>query len=188
MKKKKKEYVLPLVSQFEKEAKPLDVMMSDNTTTRVYTTKAPEDKRNGYTLFVMPGWGTVLPAWDKFLVDAMKDFDVVYFESREKRSSGFTRKSDLGMHRMAMDIKDTITDLNLDESKLVLFGSCIGATTLAYGMVEEMYNPFMPVLLAPPGRFEVPPVFRQLIPIGPTFLWPVAKPIIRYWINKFKSD
>ena len=48
MKKKKKEYVLPLVSQFEKEAKPLDVMMSDNTTTRVYTTKAPEDKRNGY--------------------------------------------------------------------------------------------------------------------------------------------
>ncbi len=188
MNKKKKEYVLPLVSHFEKEAKPLDVMMSDNTTIRVYTTKAPTDKRNGYTLFVMPGWGTVIPAWDNYLLEAMKDFDVVYFESREKGSSGFTRKSDLGMHRMALDIKDTITNLNLDESKLVLFGSCIGATTAVYGMVEEMFNPFMPVLLAPPGRFEVPPVLRQLIPFAPTFLWPIGKPIIRFWINKSKSE
>ncbi|MCG3260280.1 MAG: alpha/beta hydrolase [Candidatus Heimdallarchaeota archaeon] len=188
MNKKKKEYVLPLVSQFEKEAKPLDVMMSDNTTIRVFTTKAPADKRNGYTLLIISGWGTVLPSWDELLIDAIKDFDIVYFESREKGSSSFTRKSDLGMHRMALDIKDTITNLELDESKLVLFGSCLGATMIVYGMVEEMYKPFMPVLLAPPGRFEVPPVLRQLIPFLPTFIAPVLKPIIRFWINKFKTE
>lgn len=188
MNKKKKEYVLPFVTQFEKEAKPLDVMMSDNTTIRVYTTKAPTDKRNGYTLFIISGWGTVIPSWDELLINAVEDFDVVYFESREKGSSSFNRKSDLGMHRMALDIKDTITKLELDESKLVLFGSCIGATTIIYGMVEEMYNPFMPVLIAPPGRFEVPPVVSYLIPISPTFLWPVVKPILRFWINKFKSE
>ncbi|MCE7749860.1 MAG: alpha/beta hydrolase [Candidatus Heimdallarchaeota archaeon] len=188
MNKKRKEYVLPLVSQFEKEAKPLDVMMSDNTTIRVFTTKAPADKRNGYTLFIISGWGTVLPSWNELLIDAFKDFDIVYFESREKGSSSFTRKSDRGMYRMALDIKDTITNLKLNESKLVLFGSCIGATTIVYGMVEEMYNPYMPVLLAPPGRFEVPPVLSYLIPISPTFLWSIAKPILRFWVNKFKTE
>ncbi len=186
--KKKKEEIFPLVAQFEKEAKSLDVMMSDNTTVRVYTSEAPTNERNGYTLFVISGWGTVLPSWDVFLMEAAKDFDVIYYESREKASSGYTRKSDVGMHRMVLDIKETIESLKIDQSKLVLFGSCIGATMICYGLVEEMFSPFMPVLLAPPGRFEVPPVLRQLIPIGPTFLWPVAKPIIRFWITKSKSE
>jgi hypothetical protein len=187
-KEKKKDQIFPLVAEYEKAAESKDLMMSDNTTIRVYIKKAPSEKRNGYTLFVISGWGTVLPSWDVFLVEAMKDFDVVYFESREKRSSSFTKKSDKGMHRMVMDIKESIEILKIDQSKLVLFGSCIGATMICYGLVEEMFSPFLPVLVAPPGRFEVPPVLRQLIPIGPTFLWPVAQPIIRFWITKTKSE
>lgn len=187
-KEKKKDYIFPLVAEYEKIAKSQDIMMSDNTTIRVYTAEAPSEKRNGYTLFVIAGWGTVLPSWDVFLMEAKKDFDVVYYESREKRSSSFTRKSDLGMHRMVMDIKETITSLKIDPSKLVLLGSCIGATMICIGMVEEMFSPFLPVLLAPPGRFEIPPGLRYLIPIGPTFLWPVAKYISRIWVTKTKSE
>ncbi|MCK4896927.1 MAG: hypothetical protein KAS47_08960, partial [Candidatus Heimdallarchaeota archaeon] len=99
------------VSEFEKLAKSEDLVMSDKTSIRVLTSKPKESKANGYVLFVNPGWSTVVPSWDNFLIEAMKDFEIVYFESREKASSGLTKKSEVGMPRMALDLKEVIEQL-----------------------------------------------------------------------------
>jgi len=176
------------ISEFEKKSEAINIPMSDGATIRIYRSIPAKEKFNGYSMIVMPGWGTVVPAWDQFLLEAVKDFDVIYFESREKGSSDLPKTAKVGMERMAFDIHDIIKHLKLDESKVVLFGSCIGATTIAYGMFKNMYNPYLPVLVAPPARFEFPPVFRQLIPISPTFLWGAVQPIVRLWITKFKSN
>ena len=176
------------VSEFEKNSKSFDLPMSDGAKLRIYRSKPPKKDFNGYSMIVMPGWGTVVPAWDYFFMEAIKDFDVIYFESREKGSSYLPKTAEVGMDRMAYDIHDVIKFLKLDEEKVVIFGSCIGATTIAYGMYKNMYNPYLPVLLAPPARFEVPPVFRHLIPFSPTFLWVPVRPIITLWITKFKSN
>ncbi|MHA1199368.1 MAG: alpha/beta fold hydrolase [Candidatus Heimdallarchaeaceae archaeon] len=176
------------VSEYEKIAETMMVPMSDGSKLRVLRYTPPKDKFNGYTIVLSVGWGTVIPAWDALLMDAIKDFDVVYYESREKGSSELPKKYAVGMDRMAQDIQEVIEYLKIDEKKLILFGSCIGATKIIYGMYKKMYNPFMPVLIAPPARFEVPPVFRQLIPFGPTFLWYPAQPIIRWWVIKTKSE
>jgi pimeloyl-ACP methyl ester carboxylesterase len=175
------------VSEYEKLAKAQDLVMSDNTSIRVLTSKPEKSKANGYVLFVVPGWSTVVPAWEKFLMEAMKDFEIVYFESREKASSGLTRKSEVGMPRMALDLKEVIEQLKLDEKKLVMFGSCIGATTIVCGLVDKLYNPHLPVLVAPPARFEYPEFHRPFIAITPSFFLNIAKPLGRFWLIKFKS-
>ena len=153
------------VSEFEKIAEMMMVPVSDGSQLRVLRYTPPKDKFNGYTLVLSVGWGTVVPAWDLLLMDATKDFEVVYYESREKGSSILPKKYAVGMDRMAKDIQEVIEYLKIDQKKLVLLGSCIGATKICYGLHKGMYNPFMPVLIAPPARFEVPPVLRQLIPL-----------------------
>ena len=180
--KEKNEIVV--LSEFEKKAEIITLTMSDNTPIRVLKTKAAKKENTGLTMFVNPGWATIVPSWNEFLMEAIKDFDIIYFESREKASCDLTRKSEVGMERMASDIKEVIEQLDIDENKLVLFGSCLGATTIVYGLFKDMYNPAMPVLVAPPARFEVPPVLRQLIPVAPAFLLEPIKPIVRFWIRK----
>ncbi|MHA1259106.1 MAG: hypothetical protein ACTSRO_05595 [Candidatus Heimdallarchaeaceae archaeon] len=177
-----------LVSKFEKKAKTKDIIMSDNATIRVFYSNPEKEDANGYSIIVVAGWGTVLPSWDEFLLDIMKDFEVIYFESREKASCSLPKKSDVGMDRMAYDLKEVIEQLQLDEQKLVIFGSCLGATTIAYGLFKRFFNPFMPVLIAPPPRFETPPVLRWFIPIAPAWLLKPTKPILRWWVKKFKSE
>lgn len=176
------------VSKFEKKAEELMVTMSDGASLRILRSTPPKEKFNGYSMVLMVGWGTIVPSWDPLLMEAIKDFDLIYFESREKDSSNLPKSSEVGMERMAKDIQEIVEQLKLDEKKLILFGSCFGATTICYGMYKNMYNPFMPVLIAPPARFEVPPVLRQLIPFSPTFLWGAAQPIIRWWIISFKTE
>ncbi len=176
------------VSEFEKKAESIDLQMSDGATIRVYRSTPPKEDFNGYSIVLSVGWGTVVPAWDSLLLEAIKDFDVVYFESREKGSSVLPKSSEIGMDRMAKDLQEVYEQLEIEEKKLILFGSCIGATTIVYGMYNKMYNPFLPVLIAPPARFEVPPVLRYFIPFGPTFLWKPAQPLLRWWVTKFKSE
>ncbi|MHA1668743.1 MAG: hypothetical protein ACTSUR_08800 [Candidatus Heimdallarchaeaceae archaeon] len=54
---------------------------------RVLRTYVPAETRNGFILFFVAGWGSVVLGWLDVLLEAMNDFDMVYFESREKASS-----------------------------------------------------------------------------------------------------
>ncbi|MCE7742886.1 MAG: hypothetical protein GOP50_10565 [Candidatus Heimdallarchaeota archaeon] len=176
------------VSEFEKIAESIQIPMSDGATIRVFKFTPSKKDFNGYSLVLSVGWGTVVPAWDALLMDAAKDFEVVYVESREKGSSDVPKTADLGLERMAKDLHEAIKFLKIEDNKLILLGSCIGATMVILGMHKNMYNPFMPVLIAPPARFELPPGLRYLIPFSPTFLWKPAQPVLRWWVIKSKSE
>ena len=76
-----------ILSKFEQIATERNLKMSDGSTIRVLTHRAPEESRNNLTMFMIGGWGTIVDRWDNVTLEAMKDFDVVYFESREKHSS-----------------------------------------------------------------------------------------------------
>jgi len=175
-------------SEFEKLALELYIQMSDNTELRVLQTFAPKESRNDFTLFVVAGWGSVVLGWEEMLLEAMKDFDIVYLETREKSSSKLSKRSVFGLSRMAKDVEETIYQLGIDQKKLILFGSCMGATLIAYGLAERFFNPFLSVLVAPPPRFEMPPLTRYLVPIAPRWILKPIKPLLRFWVKKFKSE
>ena len=92
------------VSEFEKLADEMMVTVSDGSQLRVLRYTPPKDRFNGYTLVIVVGWGTVIPSWDELLMDATKDFEVIYYESREKGSSILPKKYAVGMERMVLDL------------------------------------------------------------------------------------
>ncbi|MCE7743271.1 MAG: hypothetical protein GOP50_12545, partial [Candidatus Heimdallarchaeota archaeon] len=75
-----------LISEFEEAATEQFVKVSDGSEVKILTTKAPKEKANGYTFVIIPGWGTIVPGWEEVLMEAIKDFDILYIESREKMS------------------------------------------------------------------------------------------------------
>ena len=174
-------------SQYEKEALELYINMSDSTQLRVLQTFAPKETSNGFTLLIVAGWGSVVLGWEEVLLEAMKDFDVVYLETREKHSSKLSERSKFGIDRMSDDIRETILQLGIEEDKLILLGSCMGATLIAHGLAYKKYNPFLSVLIAPPPRFEMPPFTRYLVSIAPVWLFERIKPLLKNWVQK-KSE
>ena len=132
----------PLVAEFEKIAEERYVTASDGTQLRVYLTTAPPESKNGYTLFMIPGWATIVPSWDEVLLEAMKYFDIVYFESREKDSSILNKKTKNRMDRVSEDLKDVVIELELDEHKLVPLASSWGGMLLADALAKKKINPY----------------------------------------------
>lgn len=165
--------------------------MSDGTQLKVLTSQAlqgPISHHKKKTLMLVPGWGSIVPGWDELLLAAAQDFDLIYLESREKDSSILNYDSVSDMNRLAQDIQETITHFQVDEEELILVGSCIGGNTIAYGLLQEYYNPAMVVLIGPQLKFPLPWYGRFLIPIAPHWLFYFFKPLIRLWVKLFKTS
>ncbi len=162
--------------------------MSDGTTVRILRTYAPKKSSNGFTLFIVAGWGSVVLGWDDVLLEAMKDFDIVYFETREKASSTLAKKSKNDIDRFSEDIKEAIEILKFDSTKMLLFGSSFGSTILADGFRKNKFDSFLNVLIAPAIQMDLPPGLRYLIPVTPHIIMEPVKPLIRWWLKKSKSE
>ncbi|MCG3220483.1 MAG: hypothetical protein H7641_03800 [Candidatus Heimdallarchaeota archaeon] len=175
-------------AKYEEIAVEEYITVSDGSELRILKSKASEES-NGYTLLLLAGWGTIVIGWDEVLMEASKDFDIVYLESREKGSSKLTRGIKHDLDRLSSDIQEVIELLNLTEDKLISFGSCFGALLIAHGLAECKFDSYMTVLAGPVLRLEIPTGFlRYLIPIGPAFILDPIKPMVNRWIRKKKSE
>jgi pimeloyl-ACP methyl ester carboxylesterase len=162
--------------------------MSDGTTVRILQSYAPKKTSNGFTIFIVAGWGSVVLGWDIVLLEAMKDFDIVYFETREKASSTLAKKSKNDIDRLSEDIKEAMETLKFDSSKLLLFGSSFGSAILADGFRKDKFDSFLNILVAPAIQIDLPPGLRYIIPITPHIIMEPVKPFIRWWLRKSKSE
>lgn len=115
-------------AEYEKYAVESYLEMSDGSKLKILRTHAKEDRSNGFTIFVNPAFGSIILGWDEFLVEAMMDFDIVYFESREKGSSKLVKKAKMDMEIYSEDILEIIRQLKLEEDKLIAFASSSSCT------------------------------------------------------------
>ena len=175
-------------AKYEDEAESLHLEMSDSSQIRILRTYAKEDINNGCTLFIVAGWGSVVLGWDDVLLEAMKDFNIVYLETREKASSKLAKKTKNNFDRLSSDVKEVLEQLELDSQKLILFGSSFGAAVLADGFGRRKFDSRLNVLVAPAIQIDLPPVIRYLIPLAPHWFMPPFKPLIRWWLKKSKSE
>ncbi len=178
-----------LISEFEKTAKEQYVEVSDGSEIRILTTKALEEEVNGYTLLLIPGWGTVVPGWEEVFMEAIKDFDILYVESREKlsfRPGEGKIKNDL--ERLALDVQEIVEYLEIDQNKMVTLTSSFSTLTIANLLGSKKIKPALSVLIGPVFQFNMPPTTRYLTHIVPLFLVSMTKPIWRWWVKKFKSE
>ena len=178
----------PLIAEYEKIAEEKYITVSDGTQIRLYLTTAPVESRNGYTLFMIPGWATIVPSWDEVLLEAMKYFDIVYFESREKDSSVLNKKTKNVMDRVSEDVKDVVAALNLDDQKLIPLASSWGAMLLADALAKKKINPYLVCFVGATSRISLPKGTRPLIPIAPPFVLTIIKPLLRSWLINTQSE
>jgi len=175
-------------AKYEDKAEELYLEMSDTSQLRILRTYAKDGTKNGYTILMVAGWGSVVLGWDEVLLEAMKDFDIIYLETREKGSSRLAKKTKNNFDRLSSDVKEVIEKLELNPQKLVLFGSSFGAAVLADGFGNQKFDSFLNVLVAPAIQIDLPPIIRYLIPIGPHWFMPPFKPLIRWWLKRSKSE
>ncbi|MCE7742308.1 MAG: hypothetical protein GOP50_07585 [Candidatus Heimdallarchaeota archaeon] len=178
----------PLVAKYEELAEEIHITVSDGTTVRTYYTTAPEKTKNGFTLFFIPGWATIVPSWDEVLLEAMIYFDVVYFESREKDSSVLNKKTKNTLDRVSEDVIDVINHLNLDEKKLIPLASSWGAILLADALAKKKFDPYLVAFVGATSKIALPKGTKYIIPFTPPFVLTVIKPLLRSWLINKKSE
>ena len=169
---------------FEDECEKQYVVMDDGTQLLAMCSKAPDETRNGFTLLMVPGWGTLPISWKGFIEEARKDFDFIYFETREKASSILPKKAE----RLSTDLALAIEQLDLDQNKLILVGSCMGANLIADGLANNKYDPFDSFLIGPQPKWPMPFGTRPLTRLGTRFTLTPIRPFLRFWIRKTQSD
>ncbi|MHA1398661.1 MAG: hypothetical protein ACTSSF_13300 [Candidatus Heimdallarchaeaceae archaeon] len=178
-----------LISEFEKKAKQEYIKVSDGSEIKILITEAPKEKANGFTLLLIPGWGTVIPGWENVLAEAINDFNILYIESREKSSfiPGKGRVKN-NVERLALDVKEILDQLEINQDRLVVLTSSFSTLTIANLLGTKKINPFLSILIGPVYRLNMPPATRYLMYLLPNFVFTITKPIWRWWLKKFKSE
>ena len=177
-----------MMSKYEKLAEEKHITVSDGSKLRVLLTKAKDKPNTGYTFLLIPGWNTVVPGWEEVLLEAMKDFDVVYLETREKGSSRLNKKTRQNPDRFSSDVREIIEELEIDQSKLIIFTSSFGVFFVADGLASKKFDAVLTFFLGPSWKFNMPPTTRYIMHVLPNFMLDVTKPIWRWWIKKRKSE
>lgn len=175
-------------AKYEEIAEEKHLKASDGTKLRILMSKADKNKKNGYTLFLVPGWATIVPSWDEVLLEAMKDFDIIYLETREKKSSLLSPKAKFDLGRMSEDIKNIFDSLGLEKEKVAFLASSYGVLSVGEALAKEKIDPFLSVFIGALGRFDMPPFTRYLVPVIHPLFITLLKPVWRLWIRKAKSE
>ncbi|MFW9924762.1 MAG: hypothetical protein ACFFDW_15890 [Candidatus Thorarchaeota archaeon] len=177
-----------LKAEFEEYAEERYITVSDGSQIRVLLSKATKEEHNGFTFVLVAGWNTVVPGWDEVLLEAMKNFDVVYIETREKGSSIVVKKAKFNIDRFSSDIQEIIEELQINQKNMILFSSSFGTINSAHGLGSQKFEPFITYFVGPVHRFEMPFGSRIYMYLVPNNFLKVTKPLWLRWIRKRKSE
>ena len=176
-----------MIAEYEKIAKKKHIQMSDRSKIQILLT-SPKNKECCKTLFIIPGFGSIVLGWDEFLMRAKDYFNIVYFETREKKSSELSKKADYSIDRISSDIREVVEELRIKKEDLVIFCSSFGAITTAHALAQKKIDPFLTVFVGPPYKIDMPPLSKYLIFITPAVLFRLFTPVGTWWIKKRKSE
>lgn len=175
-------------ADFERIAERKMIKVSDNSEILVLHSKAPEGSSAVFNLIIVPGFASIVLGWNDFLIRAKDYFNIYYLETREKKSSRLEKKSEYTVDRISSDLSELMEIFKLDSDNTIFFGSSFGAIVIADALFKKKINPFLTVLVGPPEKIEMPPFFRYLIFVVPSFFYRLFAPIGKFWIKKSKSE
>lgn len=158
--------------------------MSDGARVRVLDFDSPVGSRRG-TVLLVPGFATVFQAWEEVVRLLCSRYRVLYFESREK---GTCRMPDrrveraVNLHRMALDLGETVRALGLDGEEYVALCSSTGGTILVEALSESWIRPAAAVLVGPAIEHRLSRWAAFGTSILPTPLRWLAMPLYRRYL------
>ncbi|MHA1668033.1 MAG: hypothetical protein ACTSUR_05175, partial [Candidatus Heimdallarchaeaceae archaeon] len=177
-----------MVAKYEKIAQKKYINLSDGSKVLTLLTKTEKKEKEESNLFIIPGWGSIVLGWDDFLMEARKHFNLVYLETREKKSSFLAKKTKNNLNRLSSDIQEVMQELHLDPKKTIIFSSSYGSVLHAHALATKKIQPYLSIMVGPVPKIDMPPTFRYLIHILPIFFFRVFQPLGEWWVKKAKSE
>ena len=174
-----------LCSDFEKLASEHYFEMSDGVKVRILKFDLAE-KPNETILFFIPGFVTVFQSWEKVLKPLSKEFQILYFESREKASSIMpNRKTErqITLQKMAHDIKEVIEQLELDKKSYVTVCSSTGGTIEVEALSKKWLNPKGAVMVGPTMEYNMKFIATFMVSVVPEFVKRLFFPFFKWFMG-----
>ncbi len=170
------------------------VETSDGTKLIVVNSKPPEPIEGAKNIILISGWFSQPISWIGTLRLVSKFCNVVYIESREKKSSfPSSKKVDFGLERMSADLREIKQYFGFGIKDAILTGSSMGASIILQYLImngkegiEE--NPYMSVLVGPNPRIDAPRLITAIFLRLPVFMYGLVLKYASWHILKFRID
>jgi pimeloyl-ACP methyl ester carboxylesterase len=135
-------------------------------------------------IVMVVGLATFIESFKGVIGGITRDFEVFYYETREKKSSQLNGKVNFDIETVAHDLATIINRPNLGLDRYILFGYSYGATVIAAAYSQLEAKPGSLILLSPTPSFHYPrwslPLIRISVP-----LYPVLKPVAKWYLRNF---
>ena len=170
------------------------VEISDGTKLIVVNSKPTEPIKGAKNIILISGWFAQPISWIGTLRLISKYCNVVYIESREKKSSfPPSRKADFSLEQMATDLREIKQHFEFDIKDAILTGSSMGGSIILQYLItngkEEIdENPFMSVLVGPNPKIDVPRLIAAIFLRLPVFMYGLVLKYASWHILKFRID
>ncbi len=152
----------------------------------------PENPKTDKQFVFLPGWISEFDSWRYFLPELADYSEVIYIESREKRTSVASDEVDFSIKTIQSDLIEILDQSNLVRSGYVLGGSSMGATVVMESLEHLQRKPEKVVLVIPNSSFNIPGSIVLLkfipIPMFTTLRWITRWFVMRFKINKEDTD
>ena len=154
---------------FIKESTKEQILMSDEQEIQYLYSKNHLDSNNP-TVFFIQGAGPGIYSWTDLWDELYKEFDLVIIDSREKPTINLGKKKQCSVHRIALDIVETMHHLKIKEENSIFIGSSFGVYYVAHCLGQNWLKPRECFFIGPFVRSSYPKISTKLAFMLPTFI------------------
>ncbi len=162
------------------------VEVQPEVTLRCLTFRPKDKPVKGQILFVS-GWISELSNWRYFLPVLAKEMEVIYLETREKRTSKINNHSSFSIESIRDDVVAFIDKQKILKPDYFLIGSSMGATLVIEILQEVQLQPHRVVLIMPNSKFDIPKSIF-LLQVLPMPFFRLIKQIIKWFVLRFRVN
>jgi len=147
----------------------------------------PEQPKTDQQIVFVPGWISEFDSWRYFLPELADYAEVLYIETREKRTSIASDEVDFSIKTIQSDLLEIIDNSDLIKDGFTLCGSSMGATVLMETLEKLKRQPEKLILIIPNSSFNIPSsiVLLKIIPIP---LFTIVRRLVKWFVLRFKVN
>lgn len=163
-----------------------DITVSDGSILCTFHLKFPVEHSYRKTVVFLGGWGAPISVSDAIVREAVKNFDVLIIESREKGSSRLNYATTADLNRLGKDLEEIVSFYAIPDSRLIIYAFSWGGLIAAHAISNGMVSPGFAIFVSPISRLSIPRLGGPLLACVPTTWLPILKPLARAWLRFVK--